>query len=145
MSKQKLQREANMDFKKLRIALIIYSCMSQKTDLRNISSQDINVNIDDLKKRLIPLLKRSEINEMPSVMLWSDNLLKNCQEAFHHLLPINNQEKEFLSALLDHGIIEPELISNDSALINNIKHHPAIQWRVQNIRKEISKSNTHLT
>jgi predicted nucleotidyltransferase component of viral defense system len=129
-----LLTKVGIDFEKLRLALVIYSCMSKKIDLRKIGPEDINVNIDDLKKRLIPMLKKSDIGRMPSVMSWSEDLLKSCQDAFCHFLPINNQENAFLISFLDRGIIEPHLISTDSLLINNISQHPAIQWRAQNIR-----------
>lgn len=37
----------------------------------------------------------------------------------------------FLDCLLDNCDIRPQLICSDSALIANIKLHPAIQWSIQ--------------
>ncbi|MEI6806980.1 MAG: hypothetical protein WCK49_10860, partial [Myxococcaceae bacterium] len=36
-----------------------------------------------------------------------------CQQAFHHFLSLTDNERAFLDHLLDKGVIEPELISND--------------------------------
>lgn len=120
-----------LDDKKLRLALIIYSAISRKIDLRKLIAQDINVNLDDLRKRLVPLLKKDAIND-DSLSAWTENLVKKCQEAFIRLLPLTSRENEFLNRLLDNGEIKPELIIDDSKLIENIKSHPAIKWSAQN-------------
>lgn len=122
-----LLTKLKLEDKKLRLALVIYSAINRKIDLRKISTQDINVNLDDLKKNLIPLLKKDEIRSK-SLTAWTENLVKQCQVAFQRLLPLTNQEIEFLNCLLDQGAIEPKLITKDSTLIENIKLHPAINW-----------------
>lgn len=99
--------------------------------MRKLIAQDINVSLDDLRKRLVPLLKKDSINDK-SLSAWTENLVKKCQEAFMRLLPLTSGENEFLDRLLDKGEIEPELITDDSKLIENIKLHPAIKWSAQN-------------
>lgn len=58
-------------------------------------------------------------------------MVQECQEAFEQFLPLNSNEQLFLHNLLDNGIIEPELITTDQNLIQNIKNHPAIRWATQ--------------
>lgn len=129
-----LLTKLKLDDKKLRLALIIYSAISRKIDLRILTSQDINVDLDDLRKRLVPLLKKDVITDN-SLSTWTENLVKKCQEAFMRLLPLTSTEKEFLNRLLDNGEIEPELITDDDKLIENIKLHPAVKWSAQNGNK----------
>lgn len=119
-----------LDDKQLRLALIIYSAINRKIDLRKLTAQDINVNLDDLRKRLVPLLKKDAINDK-SLSVWTENLVKKCQEAFMRLLPLTSNENEFLDRLLDKGEIEPELLTDVSKLIENIKLHPALKWSAQ--------------
>jgi predicted nucleotidyltransferase component of viral defense system len=131
-----LLTELKLDDKKLRLALIIYSAISRTVDLRKLTAHDINVDLDDLRKKLVPLLKKDAINNS-SLSTWTENLVKKCQEAFMRLLPLSSGEKEFLNRIFDNGKIEPELITDDSKLIQNIKLHPAIQWSAQNGKNQI--------
>lgn len=128
-----LLNKMDIDFEKLRLSLILYSCMSQSIDLRKITPQDINVDQNDLKKRLIPLLNKGEVRKTTSIMTWSDDLVRSCQEGFQRLLPLKSQENDFLKNFLQNGNIEPELITNDAILKDIIQVHPAIQWRLLNI------------
>lgn len=126
-----LLTKTNLDMPKLRVALIVYSAISRKSDLRQLTPQAISVDITDLKNRLLPLLRKNELSSMNGISNWAENLLHECQQAFHHFLPLTDNEDAFLRHLLDDGIIEPELISNDLCLIDNIKNHPAIRWSAQ--------------
>ena len=95
--------------------------------MRRITLQDISVNIDDLRKRLIPLLKRDKFDKN-SILAWTENIVMKCQEAFKRFLPLTTNEIDFLNLLLEKGKIEPQLITDDIKLIENIKQHPAIVW-----------------
>ena len=111
-----------------RLALVIYSAISRKADLRELTPETISVDITDLKNRLIPLLRKNDLASIKGTSNWAKELVLGCQQAFHHLLPLAENEHAFLSELLDNGIIKPELISEDVKLIENIKKHPAIRW-----------------
>lgn len=135
-----LLTQLNMDEKKLRLAFLIYSCMSRKTDLRKLQLQDISFNMNELKSRLVPLLRKDEINRIKPISSWTKNLVTQCQNAFHRLIPLTEGETKFLNYLLDHGYIAPELISNDIILIEKIKSHPALKWSAQNVTSKNSTS-----
>jgi len=104
-------------------------------DLRKITTEEINVDRDDLRKKLLPLLKKDELNNT-KLSSWIDNLVNECRTAFKRLLPLNKQEIKFLDSLFDKGNIEPELITNEIDLIANIKAHPAIIWSAQQAQKK---------
>lgn len=126
-----LLKRDDINFEKLRLALVIYSGINRKVDLRQITPQDITVDVKDITNRLVPLLNKSDINRMESISAWSDNLVQQCQSDFSRLLPITTKQRDFLTNLFDKGLIEPQLISDDDNLINNIKNHPAIRWSAQ--------------
>lgn len=126
-----LLTKTNLDRDKLRLALVIYSAISRKADLRKLTPQSITVDITDLNNRLIPLIRKKEIEGMNDIANWAAQMVQECQQAFEHFLPLNNNEHLFLQNLLDKGIVEPELITADQTLIDNIKNHPAIRWSAQ--------------
>ncbi len=129
-----LLTQFSLDNKQLRLALVVYSAINRKIDLRKISPQDVSANFDDLRMRLVPLLKRNEVNSQ-SLASWAENLVQQSQKAFQRLLPLTNQETEFLNLLLDKGKVEPELLTDERFLIENIKNHPAIRWSAQNVQQ----------
>lgn len=90
----------------------------------------------DLKKRLLPLLRKSELSSMGCASTWAENLIRECQMAFKHFLPLTENEHAFLDQLLDHGIIQPKLISDDVLFIENVKNHPAIRWAAQQSKEK---------
>jgi len=124
-----------LEDKKLRLALVIYSAISRKVDLRTISPNDITVDINDLKNRLVPLLKKSSISDVGSLSSWTENLITETQKAFNRLLPLADREKNFLTSLFDQGNIQPELLCDDEILMENIRLHPALKWSAQQYNK----------
>lgn len=130
-----LLTKTNLDMPKLRLALIIYSAISRKADLRQLTPEAISVDITDLNNRLLPLLRKSELSVMGGASKWAANLVQECQIAFQNFLPLTANEHDFLYQLLDQGIIRPELISDDVLFIENVKNHPAITWTAQQNKK----------
>jgi hypothetical protein len=121
----------SVDMSKLRLTLIIYSAISRKADLRQLTPEAITVDITDLNNRLLPLLRKSETSSMGGVSKWATNLVQECQIAFQHFLPLTENEHAFLDQLLDQGIIRPELLSDNVLFVENVKNHPAIKWAAQ--------------
>lgn len=131
-----LLTKTNLDMPKLRLALIVYSAISRKADLRQLTPQAISVDITDLNNRLLPLLRKSELSTMNGASNWAKHLVEECQKAFHHFLPLSDNEQDFLHQLLDNGMIKPELISDDLLLIDTIKNHPAVKWSAQQSKEK---------
>jgi hypothetical protein len=113
------------------LALLVYSAISRKADLRQLTPEAISVDITDLNNRLLPLLRKSELSSLGGTSKWAAYLVQSCQEAFHHFLPLTESEHAFLDQLLDQGIIRPELLSDNEFFIDNVKNHPAIKWAAQ--------------
>jgi len=45
------------------------------------------------------------------------------------VLPLGDSELAFLDALLQHGRIEPELMTDDRSLADRIRRQPLLQWK----------------
>lgn len=126
-----LLTKTNLDMAKLRLALVVYSAISRKVDLRQLTPQAVSVDITDLKNRLVPLIRKKEIEAMNGISNWAEQMVQECQQAFDQFLPLSSSEHLFLENLLDKGVVEPELITTDPLLIQNINNHPAIRWSAQ--------------
>jgi predicted nucleotidyltransferase component of viral defense system len=136
-----LLTKTNLDISKLRLALVVYSAISRKADLRQLTPETISVDVTDLKNRLIPLLRKNDLAAINGISNWAIELVRECQQAFKQLLPLAENEQAFLSELLDKGRIKPELITDDRELIKNIQTHPAISWSAQQgIKSDVQKS-----
>jgi hypothetical protein len=57
-----------------------------------------------------------------------------CRQALSAVLPLNESEKAFLDLLLDRGIIDPSLLTNDPFLQQRILLQPLLQWKALNVR-----------
>lgn len=99
------------------------------------------MDITDLKNRLLPLLRKNDLVAINGTSSWAQELVRECQQAFKHLLPLAENERAFLSELLDNGTIKPEWISADRTFIDNVKNHPAIRWSAQQGMKKDVKSS----
>ena len=51
------------------------------------------------------------------------------------MLPLNDQELEFLRRLNDEGEITPELLTTDPAMQVTVRGHPGLKWKALNVRK----------
>jgi hypothetical protein len=51
------------------------------------------------------------------------------------VLPLRENEKQFLDRLLDHGEILPKLLTDDASMAERIGEHPGLRWKALNVRK----------
>lgn len=120
-----------LDDEKLRLALVIYAGMNRKKNLITLRPQDISFDINELKNKLIPLLSKKDLDNMRSISAWAQHLVNQCQKAFERLLPLRQNEVDFLNCLQQFKELNPKLISNDEDFCNRISQHPALLWKIQ--------------
>lgn len=118
----------NFDWEQLRLAFVIYGAMNS-VDWRSISCQQLNFTTKSLQLRLLPMLRKQlSRNEKKQ---WCQKLANDTINLLDkHLLPLRDNEIEFLTMLLEHNKIQPELISDDEELNAHIKQHPALLWKI---------------
>lgn len=120
----------------MRIAFTLYAAM-RKGDWKNISPDNIKFSVNDIRDRLIPVLKQDQIPGTSSSVIhhWAEQLTNQCRAAFKNILPFNQQEIVFLQKI-QHGIIDPQSICQDAILNEKIKTHPLLKWRALNSTKK---------
>ncbi len=123
-----------LDFKKLKTLFVIYSAMNRKVDLRNDNSWQLAHDEKDFLHRLVPVLNMKLIKGVGDIKTWSKQLMSECQSKLATFYPLEENEKEFLTRLLDHGEISPKLIC-DGELAENAEKHPALQWTAINAKR----------
>jgi len=121
-----------LDFEKLRLAFTVYAGMRAKT-WRNLSSNNITMNVKDIRNKLIPVLKKDLIpgTTFNEIRPWAKIMVAETVNAFEKLLPFNNKEIQFLTSLEKDLTIKPELLSDDENFCNATRNHTALLWRIK--------------
>jgi len=122
---QLLKSNIEFDREMLRKCFIFYLCCHG--DPRNVNLEILdNITHLDVKTTLLPLLRKGnkvKIEDMKKVVT---PLVKD-------FLSFNKTEKEFISELFDRKTYIPDLLFQRVDYNKQIKEHPGIKWRIQNM------------
>ncbi len=121
----KLNRE------RLRLAFVLYGGMNRR-DWRTISLDDVGCEPHELVNQLLPLLSNAIRESLKPG--WPEQMVATCRERLSELVCFTPNEAEFLDRLLDHGQVEPRLLTEDSALASRIRAQPLLQWKALNVQ-----------
>jgi hypothetical protein len=66
---------------------------------------------------------------------WLEKLVFECKERLALVLPLAQNEQEFLEHLNGAGDIRPELLTSDGALQAIIREHAGIKWKAFNVKR----------
>jgi hypothetical protein len=130
-----------LDAELLRIGFLVYGAMSRK-DWRTISIDGIKFDVSDLENQLLPTLHTQTIGSREEIIKYSNKLEAECRKMLTKILPFEDNELAFLNLVLDHGEIDPSLITSDSVLRKKIQDQPMLKWKARNVRqyKRLSKN-----
>lgn len=118
----------------LRLAFVVYGAMNRR-DWRKVSPKDVDFDASELEESLLPMLPSDFLAEMGNVSAWAARLVQECREQLEVVLPLAYQEREFLDRLLDHGEIEPSLLTQDVELRERIRLQPWLEWKAFHVRQ----------
>ena len=119
---------------RLRLAFVVFGAMNRK-DWRTVSEKNIRYSANELMNELAPVLRSHEISDDYDREAWASHLVDECRKAISLVLPFTEGEREFLDRILDHGEINPSLISKDENMVDKIRNHPGLQWKALNVRE----------
>ena len=134
-----LLTNVEIDAQLLRLAFVVYGAMNRH-DWRTVSQGDVELITVDVENHLIPLLRKGIIPTKEGVSSFGNYLLQECSDALKVVLPLSEKEMNFLNLVLDHGIIDPTIITQDEKLITRIKHHPLLEWKTLNVQQQKGKN-----
>ncbi len=115
---------------RLRLAFVVYGAMNRK-DWRTVAAGDVGFNPRELKNELIPVLRRTAPGDLHALV---PGLVEAVRDRLQIVLPLSDGESRFLTRLLDDGIIEPALLTDDHELAKRIQSHPGLLWKAVNVR-----------
>lgn len=121
------QTSTDYDISALRRANILLGVTSRKdwrtVDLHTIDSIDQKMIADELT----PVLRQDEAPKLEAMK-------SEAQKVLDQILNRTGSEVEFLNRFLEQGEYEPELLF-DAGQAQVLKNHPAVLWKLQNLRK----------
>jgi predicted nucleotidyltransferase component of viral defense system len=129
-----LLRAAALDPARLRTAFVVYGGASRK-DWRGISLDALHADPDEVDRQLIPILRASVAPKHDGVAAWSRRLAEECRELVSALLPLRENEVEFLTRLNERGEIAAELLTAEERLRQVARAHPGLLWKAWNVRR----------
>ena len=116
------------DFVKLKAVTILFGVTS-KRDWRN---QDLQT-IDEIDQRMMneelrPLLRQDHELDIDTMKSETKNFISR-------IFTYEENEMSFLTDFLDHGDYKPELLFGQTEQARILNYHPAVQWKLQNLRR----------
>lgn len=135
LTKQMLEQE------RLRLAFVVFGAMHRK-DWRIVSQDDVGSYTNEIKNELLPVLHTDGVKQASDTAKWVQRLVEETRQALSLVLPFTGKEQEFLDRVLDHGEIEPSLITPDKDMMARIRAHPGLQWKALNVREFKGSKNT---
>ncbi len=106
-----------------------------RNDWRTVSVDDVGFETRELRSTLFPVLRSEHLAGVTDSDDWARQMVEETRTALSVVLPFSDAEREFLDRVLDHGQLEPSRLTDDADLADRILHHPALLWKVQNIRE----------
>lgn len=129
------QRDLNCE--KLRLGFVLYGAMNRK-DWRTVAVESVGYEPRELENQLVPVVRSQFLDEQKAGN-WAKRMIAECHQALEVVLPLADNEIAFLDRILDHGQIEPELLTTNADMINRINSHPLLQWKAINARQHKGK------
>jgi predicted nucleotidyltransferase component of viral defense system len=136
---RELLRRPDIDEGKLRFGFVVYGAANRK-DWRTVSVDDVTLDRAELRSQLLPTLRTAALPARHEVVSWGERLVSECRDRLSVVLPLTESEHDFIERLNDHGEIAPELLTGDAAIQAALQAHPALRWKVLNVRKRLGSS-----
>ena len=127
-----LLTKGRLEAERLRLAFVVYGAM-QRRDWRTVSRDDVGLSPQELERGLAPVLRTGQAGTTSTD--WAQRMIEECRGSLGTLLPFTDAECRFLDHLLDHGEIEPWLLTDDKELAKRILDQPGLKWKALNVRR----------
>ncbi len=118
----------------LRLGFVVYGGINRR-DWREVSLDELSLEPTDVERRLLPVLRRSEVPLRDDLDTWTKELVDETRVLLGKVLPLSEHETEFLERLNGQGDIAPELITESERMQRLLRGHPGLLWKALNVRK----------
>jgi predicted nucleotidyltransferase component of viral defense system len=131
-----LLEQKGLDQQRLRLGFVLFGAMNER-DWRTIKVQDVSFRSEEFRTRLVPLLRKETLQDT-KIETYSDRITEECRSSLAAVLPLQEQEHEFLDRLLDYGELRGELLTQDAAMVERINRHPGLTWKGETVHKRLN-------
>jgi hypothetical protein len=122
------------DRRRLRVAFVVHGGINRK-DWRTVKLDHVAFDTREIRQQLIPLLRGETLKGGEPLEQWGERLVEECRIGLGAVLPFEANEREFLDRLLDHGEIQPSLLTEEADVADRIRRHPGLEWKALNVRR----------
>jgi len=141
---RELLARGELDRTRLRLGFVVYGGINRR-DWREVSLDDVQTSVEDVDRRLIPMLRADIAPPRDQISTWTQQLVADCKDLLTAVLPLDDPERQFLDALNDRGEIISELLTDDTHLQDLIRAHPGLLWKALNVKKHFDSSTDETT
>lgn len=114
----------NEEYELLRKAVIFYTAISQEEIPEKYDVDTIDrISIKKIRTDLLPVIQKGEFIDL-------EKIKSRVKEFLAALMVLTAEEQEFLEQF-NKKIYAPELLFDDEQIINRIKSHPMVLWKMQ--------------
>ncbi len=131
---RELLQRGGLDRTKLKIGFVVYGGINRR-DWREVSLDDVRADSSEVDQMLVPVLRGGTAPSRDQIATWTERLAADCRTLLASVLPLDEEEREFLNLLNERGEIVPELLTDDAQLQTVIRTHPGLLWKALNVRK----------
>jgi len=122
------ENRINYDRNKLRQTLILFGITADDDWRRKDFSAIDRIDQHQFDQELSALLREGGASKLAAMK-------QSARVFLSALMRYDDRERQFMDRFVDHGEYAPELLFDDAAQAQRLKHHPAVLWKLQNHRK----------
>ena len=114
-------------------SILLFLGLAQRSDWREILP-DIIAEISErqIDQELVPMLHQGDSFHL-------DKAQETVRPFVSGLLEYSSEETNCIHQFLDHGEFQPEPVVDDPVLLDQLRSHPVIQWKLLNIREHLGR------
>jgi predicted nucleotidyltransferase component of viral defense system len=131
-----LLRLPEIDTAQLRLGFVVYGAMNRK-DWRTVGVRDIDFDPAELASLLLPTLRGVHHMRAAEGEAYGRELVTECRRLMSKLLPFSDAERRFLDLLLDRGVIDASMITEDEEMRERIERQPMLAWKASHVRRHL--------
>lgn len=125
-------KKLSLDLQRVRLAFIVYGGMS-RLDWRSLSLDSLTLEPEDIATQLLPVLHNHTLSNGHTIHTYCSNLLSTAKELLRFLFPLSLNERTLLDLLLDDGVIDATVLTNNQNLQHRIESQPLLAWKAMHV------------
>ncbi len=125
----------DLDWRKIKHATLVLGAWQYRGDWREVSTDQIDGNMKELRRNLLDCLPRGHFDSFGSPERWLHDTVNRCRRELAPVFEFTEGERAFLNDFLDRGRIDPGHLATGAETEAAINAYPALRGMAEAIRK----------